>query len=61
MGLGANDRTFEGGKHNWPPFPWFVPYMVKYFFARRYKGSWRFSPCTLDGQPRPLEFVAEEN
>jgi len=56
--LGCIDRTFEGGKNaDFPPFPFFVPYLVKYYFARRYSGSWRFTPCTMFGQPRPLEFT----
>lgn len=59
-GLGAIDRTFEGGKHNFPPFPFFVPYLVNYVFARRYRGSWRFSPCTMFGQPRELAFAKVE-
>jgi hypothetical protein len=60
-GLGANDLTFEGGKHaKWPPLPWFVPYLIKYVYFRRYAGSWRFSPCTLFGQPKELPFVVDE-
>lgn len=60
-GLGAIDRTFEGGRHkHWPPFPWFVPYLVKYFFMWKYKGVWRFSPCTVFGEPKELAFVKTE-
>lgn len=59
--MGANDLTFEGGANkNWPPLPWFVQYIAKYYIARRYKESWRFSPCTLFGVPRDLEFVVDE-
>lgn len=57
--LGAVDKTFEGGKHNFPPLPWFLPYLAKYYFARKHKGSWRFSPCTMFGIPRPLEFAKD--
>jgi len=61
MGLGAVDKTFEGGKHKkWPPFPWFVPYLCKFWFYGRHKGSWRFSPCTVFGIPRELPFVEVE-
>jgi len=56
-GLGSIDRTFEGGKHNFPPFPFFVPYLVQYVFARKHRGSWRFSPCTMFGQPKELPFA----
>ncbi|CZR62089.1 uncharacterized protein PAC_11986 [Phialocephala subalpina] len=60
-GLGAIDRTFEGGRHkHWPPFPWFVPYLVKYFFMWKYRGVWRFSPCTVFGEPKELPFVKVE-
>lgn len=58
MGLGAIDKTFGGGKYaHWPPAPWFVPYLTKWIFCGKYKGSWRFSPCTLWGVPRALEFA----
>lgn len=60
-GLGGMDNTFEGGKHKWPPLPFFVPYLVKYVYARRFAGSWRFSPCTIFGQPKELPFAVEEN
>ncbi|KUJ16904.1 uncharacterized protein LY89DRAFT_585163, partial [Mollisia scopiformis] len=61
MGFGGIDRTFEGGKHkHWPPFPWFVPYLVKFFFMGKHKGSWRFSPCTIFGEPKELPFVKVE-
>jgi len=60
VGLCANDRTYENGKHaNWPPFPFFVPYLVKYYYFRKYKGSWRFSPCDAFGQPKELPFAPE--
>lgn len=57
--LGGIDKSFEGGKHNFPPFPWFVPYLVHYYFARRYRGSWRFAPCTMFGQRRELPFAKD--
>lgn len=60
-GLGARDVTWENGKWKyWPPFPWFIPYLTKYYFARRHKGCWRFSPSTIHGVPRPLAFVKDE-
>ena len=61
-GLGAIDRSFEGGKYKkWPPFPWFVPYLVYFWIGRKYKGSWRFSPCSYWGVPRELPFAKEES
>jgi len=60
-GLGAIDRSFEGGKFKkWPPLPWFVPYLVYFWFGRKHKGSWRFSPCTYWGVPKELPFAKEE-
>jgi len=56
-GLGCLDRTFEDGFHkSFPPFPFFIPPLIKYWFSRKHKGAWRFLPSTLDGIPRPLEF-----
>jgi hypothetical protein len=57
--LGGNDRTFEGGKHNFPEFPFFVPYLVNYYYARKYRGAWRFCPCTMFGVPKELEFAKD--
>lgn len=58
-GLGGHDRTYEGGKNkDFPPLPFFVPYLVDWWMSRKYKGAWRFSPCTVYGIPRPLKFVS---
>ncbi|KAH7312948.1 hypothetical protein BKA65DRAFT_149307 [Rhexocercosporidium sp. MPI-PUGE-AT-0058] len=61
IALGANDTTFEGGVHAWwPPFPFFVPYLVKFWYMRKHSGAWRFSPCDVFGRPRELEFLGNE-
>lgn len=60
FGLGANDRTFDGGKHNFPNFPFFVPYMVNWIYGWKYRRVWRFSPCDVYGKPRELMFVKDE-
>ncbi|KXJ88328.1 hypothetical protein Micbo1qcDRAFT_190081 [Microdochium bolleyi] len=52
--LGCADKTYEGG-NDFPPLPWIMPYLVKYWFARGV-GAWRFNPCDFFGQPRPLCF-----
>ncbi|KAE8382009.1 hypothetical protein BDV26DRAFT_254656 [Aspergillus bertholletiae] len=52
--LGCADKTYEGG-HDFPPVPWVLPYLVKYWFAVG-NGAWRFNPCDWWGRPRPLEF-----
>ncbi|KAE8445243.1 hypothetical protein EG329_013615 [Mollisiaceae sp. DMI_Dod_QoI] len=60
LAFGGIDRTFEDGRHkNWPPFPWFVPYLCM-LFMWKYRGTWKFSPCTLFGKPRDMPFVKPE-
>jgi hemerythrin-like domain-containing protein len=51
--LGATDTP------NWPPIPWFVPWLVRIWYSWRYAGAWRFSPCTLGRVPRELPFASE--
>jgi hypothetical protein len=58
MVLGCADRSYEGSIHNFPPFPFFFPYLVDYWFARTHRGAWRFSPCDMYGKPRPLAFTS---
>ncbi|CAJ2501273.1 Uu.00g041260.m01.CDS01 [Anthostomella pinea] len=55
--LGCADKTCEGG-NTFPPLPGVVLYAVKYWFASG-NGAWRFNPCDLWGQPRPLTFVPQ--
>ena len=54
--LGLSDRTYEGDIQDFPPVPWFLPYLVHYWFARKHAGAWR---CLLDmwSKPRELQFV----
>ncbi|CAG8979485.1 hypothetical protein HYALB_00012085 [Hymenoscyphus albidus] len=60
LALGCVDKGFEGGIHKFPPVPWFVPYVVNYWFARKHRGAWRFNPCDAWGNPRELAFRGEE-
>jgi len=57
--FGTGDFTFEGGK-NWPEVPFFVRYLVHYWFERKYQGVWRFSPSTTWGEKRALLFTGED-
>ncbi|KAF2204316.1 hypothetical protein GQ43DRAFT_438040 [Delitschia confertaspora ATCC 74209] len=57
MVLGCADKTYEGGIHSFPPFPFFFPYLIDYWFIRKNRGAWRFCPCDMHGQPRPLAFT----
>lgn len=56
MVLGCADKTFEGVGHQFPPFPFFSPYLVDWWFAGKYRGAWRFCPCDMHGVPRQLAF-----
>ncbi|KAI6084962.1 hypothetical protein F4821DRAFT_261497 [Hypoxylon rubiginosum] len=53
--LGCADNTFEGG-NAFPPLPWILPYLIKYWFAAR-NGAWRFNPSDWWGRPQPLAFI----
>ncbi|KAF2804119.1 uncharacterized protein BDZ99DRAFT_546101 [Mytilinidion resinicola] len=54
--FGTSDRTFEGGMHDFPSVPFFVPYIIQHVFARRHRGVWRYNPCTIWRDPRELAF-----
>ncbi|GAB7334863.1 hypothetical protein MBLNU13_g06764t2 [Cladosporium sp. NU13] len=54
--FGTADRSFEGGIHDFPSVPFFVPYVIHYVFARKYRGAWRFNPCTLWRDRRELAY-----
>lgn len=56
--FGLVDKTYEGGIHgNFPPVPFFVPWIVHHWHARTHRGVWRFLPCDFWRQPRPLRFT----
>ncbi|ETN43574.1 uncharacterized protein HMPREF1541_02733 [Cyphellophora europaea CBS 101466] len=54
--FGTADRTFEGGMHDFPAVPFFVPFIIHYWFGREHRGAWRFNPCTMWRDPRELAF-----
>ena len=54
--FGTSDRGFEGGMHNFPPVPFFVPYLIHYVFGGRHRGAWRFNPCTIYRSRQELAF-----
>lgn len=54
--LGGVDKTFEG-ETTWPDLPAVTSVAVKWWFARRRMGAWRFCPCDFDGRPRELEML----
>ncbi|KAF4121951.1 hypothetical protein GMORB2_1791 [Geosmithia morbida] len=55
--LGCADKTYGGG-NTFPPVPWVMPYLVKYWFAYG-NGAWRFNPSDWWGQPRPLYWTGQ--
>lgn len=57
LAFGCIDAGFEGRMHRFPPVPGFVSYVVKYWFARKHQGAWRFNPCDMWGVPRELTFL----
>lgn len=57
LALGCVDKTYEGGIHkDFPPFPFFVPYIVHYWYSRKFAGAWRFCPSDFWGRPKELYF-----
>ncbi|KAF2164693.1 hypothetical protein M409DRAFT_25086 [Zasmidium cellare ATCC 36951] len=55
--FGTADRSFEGGVHNFPPVPFFIPYIMHYVLERRHRGAWRFNPCTSWRERRELPYT----
>ncbi|TIA32461.1 hypothetical protein D6C78_08215, partial [Aureobasidium pullulans] len=55
--FGTADRKYEGGIHNFPAVPFFVPYIINYVFGMRYRGVWRFNPCTSWRDRRELAYA----
>lgn len=54
-------RYFQGGIHNFPAVPFFVPHIISYVFARKHRGSWRYNPCTLWRDRRELAFTDNDS
>ncbi|KAI0144615.1 hypothetical protein GGR57DRAFT_322407 [Xylariaceae sp. FL1272] len=55
--FGTADRSFEDGIHDFPSVPFFVPFVIDRVYGRRYRGAWRFNPCTISRDRRELAFV----
>lgn len=55
--FGCIDKTSKGNE-SFPTVPFFLPWLNAYWYAKKNKGCWRFNPCDVWGQPRPLEFVS---
>jgi hypothetical protein len=57
--FGTADRAFEDGIHDFPSVPFFVPFIIQHLYGRRYRGAWRFNPCTMWRDRRELAFKGE--
>lgn len=42
--------------HDFPSVPFFVPYVIHYVFGAKYRGAWRFNPCTAWRDRKELAF-----
>lgn len=58
--LSCQDNTFllDGECRGFPGIPFFIPWLVYAFAARRYTGAWKFSPSGVLGTPRALIFTS---
>lgn len=58
--VGCTDKTYQvDGKHiQFPPFPWVVPYIIKWLFEGRHSGAWVFNPCDAFGNPRERPYAS---
>ncbi|OQN99037.1 hypothetical protein B0A48_14898 [Cryoendolithus antarcticus] len=54
--FGTADRNYEGGMHDFPSVPLFVPYIIHYIFGIPHRGAWRYNPCTIWRDRRELAF-----
>lgn len=56
MMFGCHDRTFEGGKHYFPPVPRVIGMAMMWWYGSKHKRVWRFCPSDLSGTPKKPEF-----
>ncbi|EUC33856.1 hypothetical protein COCCADRAFT_95040 [Bipolaris zeicola 26-R-13] len=54
--MGCLDKNYPGSE-DFPPLPFFVPWLNAYWFSRKHGGCWRFNPSDHWGRPRPLHFL----
>lgn len=55
--LGLSDRTCEGDILDFPLVPWFLLYLMLYWFPRKHAGAWRFCPPDTLSKPQVLQSV----
>lgn len=54
--FGTHDKTFEGGKHYFPPVPFIVNVGLMWWYGGKHAGAWRFCPSDLWSRPRKPAF-----
>ncbi|EUC43631.1 hypothetical protein COCMIDRAFT_38434 [Bipolaris oryzae ATCC 44560] len=54
--MGCLDKNYPGSE-DFPPLPFFVPWLNAYWFSRKHGGCWRFNPSDHWGRPRLLHFL----
>lgn len=53
-----HDKTFDGGVwKDFPPVPWIVSLLLRFFFMNTHKDWWRFAGCDFNSQPKELPFA----
>ncbi|EON97414.1 putative hemerythrin hhe cation binding domain-containing protein [Phaeoacremonium minimum UCRPA7] len=58
----CHDKSFEDGRFAyWPPLPWFVMLLLRWFAVPKHKTWWQFSPCDTYGKRRELPYADEKN
>lgn len=53
-----HDKTFESGAwESFPPVPWIVGLVFRWFFLSTHADWWRFAGSGFDSMPRELPFA----
>jgi hypothetical protein len=60
MFLLNHDVGFEGSRHNFPPLPPPVRWVLREVCGRWNGGWWKFATCGFDGRARELRFLGKE-
>jgi len=61
LAFGCQDLAFkiDGKDAVFPSVPFFVPYLVHFLYARKYRQLWKFNPSSSFRVRRELKFVGE--
>lgn len=54
------DKGFENGRYReFPPVPWVVNLLLRFWATRKWRGAWRFASCDKWGRRKELFRVGE--